>query len=239
MASRLNGVMLLAAFSSRSQAYAQALARAGLAPEHVVTYGENAAAQPSPSPFREWQGIAFHDPRRSLAETCAAAGWPMFHCATDDINSAEVEAAIQARQPRLVIYSGRGGQIVGERLLQIGSPFLHIHSGWLPQYRGSTTLYYALLNADPPAASAIILDRNIDTGPVIARQTYPRPPAGMDIDQVYDQALRADLLVRLMRIYAAEGRLPNPSPQEQGDADPYYVIHPVLKHLALLSLGSA
>lgn len=239
MATQLKGVLLLAAFTSRSQAYAQALARSGLAPEHVVTYGEAAATDAAPPRFPEWEGIPCHDPRQPLEETCTAAGWPTVHCATDSINSEDIEAAIRARRPRLVIYSGRGGQIVGERLLQIGCPFLHIHSGWLPQYRGSTTLYFALLNADPPAASAIILDRHIDTGPLIARQTYPRPPAGMDIDQIYDQALRADLLVRLMMNYAAEGKLPTAIPQEESAADPYYVIHPVLKHLALLSLGNA
>lgn len=235
MAKPLSGVVLLAAFTRRSQAYAQALARNGLAPEHVLTYGPEAPPMPA-SAHADWQGVVCHNPGESLLATCTAAGWRTSHCAAEDVNADEVVAQLAALHPHLVIYSGGGGQIVGNRMLGLGAPFLHLHCGWLPDYPGSTTIYYALLNGEKPAVSAILLDPRIDTGPIIARATYPRPPADMDIDNLYDPALRADLLVAVIRKYADCGHLPAAQAQPGDGNTPYFVIHPVLKHLARLSL---
>jgi methionyl-tRNA formyltransferase len=238
MAGHLNDVMLLAAFTARSQAYAQALARHGIRPGIVLTLGAEKPVVPMTFTMRNWQGVDLHDPSQSISQVCAAASWHLENCPAEDVNAPVVSDMLARHKPRLVIYSGYGGQIVGDELLALGIPFLHMHTGWLPSYRGSTTLYYALLNGEPPAASALILDRRIDTGPLVARRTYPRPPPGMDVDCGYDSALRADLLVRILRDYALSGKLPVVVPQEPIEDSPYFVIHPVLKHLALLSLES-
>jgi len=99
-------------------------------------------------------------------------------------------------------------------------------------------LYYALLNGDAPAVSALLLDKHIDTGPVVARRQYPKPPGNIDVDNVYDAAIRADLLARVLENYATSGELSGERQQAGPEASPYYVIHPVLKHLAVLSLDS-
>jgi methionyl-tRNA formyltransferase len=138
--------------------------------------------------------------------------------------------------PRLIIFSGYGGQLVKPALLELDIPLLHVHSGWLPDYRGSTTLYYSLLSERRCAASAILLDAHIDTGPVVARKHYPAPPAGTDIDRRYDPAIRADLLREVLARYHSDGRLPLESQQRSDEGSTFYVVHPVLKHLALLSL---
>jgi methionyl-tRNA formyltransferase len=238
MADLLNEVMLLAAFTARSQAYTQALARHGMNPGIVVTLGTEKPVAPTKNTISNWQGLDLHDPSQSILQVCTMANWRIENCPAENINAPEVAAMLATHKPRLVIYSGYGGQIVGDELLALGIPFLHMHTGWLPDYRGSTTLYYALLKGDLPAASALILDKRIDTGPLVARRTYPRPPAGMDIDCGYDNALRADLLVRILRDYALSGELPVVVPDEPAATSPYFVIHPVLKHLAILSLES-
>ena len=88
-----------------------------------------------------------------------------------------------------------------------------------------------------PGVSAIMLDRDIDTGPVVARRRYPRPLSTMNIDQVYDAAIRADLLVRTLNAYKKTGSLPPIDHQNPQQETPYYVIHPILKHLCILSLN--
>lgn len=232
---KLPRVVLLAAQTARSQAYVQALAAAGLHPRSVILLGDDPPAA-APAPKAPWNGLVLPDPGESVAATCARAGFPVVRCPSADVNADATVAALQAADADIVIFSGSAGQIVSQRVLQLGPRFLHLHSGWLPEYRGSTTLYYALLNGEPPAVTALFLDTSIDTGPVIARQAYPRPPAGMDVDRVYDAAIRADLLVRLMRGYAASGALEACEEQRPENGTTYYVIHPVLKHIALLSL---
>lgn len=234
---RLRGVIVVAAHTMRSQAYLQALACHGLDPDQVILYGKDGGRPAADMEgLASWRDVPLPDPAETLAETCRQAGWPTAACDCDDINAPEMVAAIAAVAPKLVVYSGYGGQIVGSALLDSGARFLHVHSGWLPDYRGSTTLYYALLNGDLPAASALVLDRTVDTGPVVARRHYPPPPAGMDVDRIYDSAIRADLLVRVMEGYASTGAFEQEVPQDPEEGTSYYVIHPVLKHLAMLSL---
>lgn len=232
---KLPGVVLLAAQTARSQAYIQALCAAGLRPESVILLDEDPAPAAAAGPAR-WQDLVLPDLGETVAATCARAGVPVVRCAGADVNADATVQALREAQAGIVIFSGSAGQIVSQRVLELGPRFLHLHSGWLPEYRGSTTLYYALLNGDPPAVTAIFLDASIDTGPVIARQAYPRPPRGMDVDRVYDAAIRADLLVRLMRGYAGSGTLEAAEAQRPDHGMTYYVIHPVLKHIALLSL---
>jgi methionyl-tRNA formyltransferase len=235
---RLEGVMLLAAPTSRSQAYLQALVTHDLHPERVVLMGDGLSQSCGRAlDARAWNGIGLPDLGESLEATCARAAIPFTMCTTEDVNDERVTAAIGTAAPRLVIYSGYGGQIVGNRVLDCGPRFLHLHSGWLPEYRGSTTIYYALLNGEDPGVTAILLDRDIDTGPIVARRRYPRPPVGLDIDNVYDAAIRADLLVRVMSDYREAGGLRQQESQRPEEGSTYYVIHPVLKHLAILSVG--
>jgi len=137
----------------------------------------------------------------------------------------------------LLIYSGYGGEIIQQEVLTRHPPFLHIHSGWLPQYRGSTTIYYSLLQEGRCGVSAILLSRKIDQGIIVGRRWYAPPTQQEDTDYIYDSTIRADLLVSVVRKWCETGRFPDSIVQYEDSGTDYYVIHPVLKHIALLSLG--
>ncbi len=235
----LQKVVLLAAQTARSQAYIQTLAAQDLLPAEVILMAPPeratpAAHRPAPPPV---PGLVLPDLNETVAQTCVRAGLRTSDAGTRDVNDALTAEAIRRTGAEVVIYSGYGGQIVADHVLNLGPKFLHMHSGWLPDYRGSTTVYYALLEKQPPAVSALLLDKHIDTGPVVARRRYPLPPAGIDVDSVYDAAIRADLLARVLKDYAATGVLAGERQAESPEAGPYFVVHPVLKHLALLSLN--
>lgn len=237
----LERVALLAAHTARSQAYLQVLAMRGLLPATVILLGDppqQAARSATRTGVRVWQDIALPDLQEPLAETCARAGTKVLRSPAADVNAQETRRLIEGAQMEILIYAGVPGQIVGAEVLRSGPAFLHLHSGWLPDYRGSTTVYYALLDGEDPGVSALLLDPSIDTGPVLARRRYPRPPADMDVDRLYDSAIRADLLAHVIGIYHETGRLPRAEPQSPEAGRTHFVIHPVLKHLALLSLGS-
>jgi len=232
----LSGVLFLAGHTSRSQAYAQTLAAHQLLPAHALLLGEPEPQPQQPSAATQVAGIFLPDLNIGLADSLRAANVPQTRLPERDVNAPEVCAAILELAPRLIIFSGYGGQLVRAPLLELGIPLLHVHSGWLPDYRGSTTLYYSLLAERSCAASAIVLDARIDTGPVVARKHYPAPPAGTDIDRRFDPAIRADLLLQVLRGYHSTGHLAQEPQQGHDVGNTYYVIHPVLKHLALLSL---
>ena len=234
----LDDVVLLAARTARSQTYIQALVAVGLLPGRVVLLGDASPLPPATCHGGTWQDLLLPDLAESVEATCARAGIPLVRCRSTEVGSDEVAQALQSASARLVVFSGPPGQIVPDAVLRRSGRFLHMHSGWLPQYRGSTTLYYALLDGQDPTVTALYLDASIDTGPVIARRRYPKPSAGMDVDRVYDAAIRADLLVRVLRQHADAGAAEASLQQDPNEGTTYYVIHPVLKHLALLSLAS-
>nr|WP_246413705.1 formyltransferase family protein [Rubricella aquisinus] len=208
----------------------------GLIPEYVLFLGEDGPAA-LPSGPQNWDGVFLPDLSEPATATCARAGIPVTRIAAPDVNDPAVRDVLRRQGGGVTLYAGLGGQIVSKETLECGVRFLHLHSGSLPEYRGSTTLYYALLNGQAPAVSAIWLDPQIDTGPVLARQSYPIPASGMDVDRLYDASIRADLMGRIVGEIARHGAdhlTPQPT---EGPEGVYYVIHPILKHIALMALS--
>lgn len=230
-------LLILCARTARSVAYLQGLAAAGIEPEAVIVYGQGGGSLQT---TRELQvqplaGLFCPDLSQDLDTCLAALDWPHEVCPAQALDDPQLLALIDRQAPDLVVYSGYGGQLVPAALLS-RYPVLHIHSGWLPDYRGSTTLYYQIIEQRECAASALLLDEQIDTGPVLARKAYPLPPPGMDVDYLYDNAIRADLLVEVLGHWRREGaRALRPLPAE-AEKPPYFIIHPLLKHLALLAV---
>jgi len=229
-------VTFIAAYSARSRAYAQAIQRAGLELKTVILYGDpdldtrTAISLTNSAPV---DGLFTPDLSIPLRETCAETGWHIKHIASNNINSEKIFACVSSLDSEVFIFSGYPGQIVKAPLINSGFNLLHIHAGWLPEYRGSTTIYYSWLLDGRCGVSALLLDDGIDTGPVIARQYYPAPPTNIDVDTLYDNSIRADLLVKVLRTFFKRGELPKI--EADGKEQTFYVIHPVLKHLALLS----
>ncbi len=229
-------MLFLAGYTSRSQTYAQAMRHHGLSPGRVLLFGDPAQDQARHVPSGDSGGdveVFLPDLGERLSETCRQAGWTPETLPQDDVNHEAIIDSVKTLAPEVVLYSGYGGQLVQDGLLDLDIPFLHMHSGWLPEYSGSTTLYYSWLNEGRTAVTAFFLGAGIDTGDLILRRGYPLPPAGMDVDHLYDGAIRADMLVHVLKDFAANGVFPR-EPRD-GESHTYYVIHPVLKHVALLS----
>jgi methionyl-tRNA formyltransferase len=241
----VGGILFLAANTPRSQAYAQAFAARGITLDQVILFDRPGAAQPGKAALSAPPDIAtavpLPDPRVPLLQSLDSLAARVQRIEAESVNDpaifTAVKAAIDTIEAALVIYSGYGGQLVSRELLSLGPPFLHAHSGWLPDYRGSTTVYYSLLAGEGSGVSVIGLVPAIDQGPVMARRHYPAPPVGVDIDYFYDSAIRADLIADVVAQWQKDGQL---DPIEvDGDGADYYVVHPLLKHLALLSLEAS
>ena len=154
-----------------------------------------------------------------------------------DVNSKGLEEVLLVDNASITIYSGYGGQIVKSPILNACNQLLHIHSGLLPEYRGSTTIYYAILNNDPCGATAILLDNNIDTGVIVGERQYKTPEPGADIDFKLDIEFRTDLLIDVILNYKNHGDFNSKITQLADEGRSYYVAHPVLRHIAILRGG--
>lgn len=225
----LKRVGLMAVDSSRTRAYLAALANHALLPAHVIYLTGGPGAEK-----RSFPAVPYFDNLSPALDTIKKLDLPCHIVDTGDVNSPEVVAAAQATPVDVLIYSGPGGAILRRGLLNTGKRFLHIHPGIVPHFRGSTTVYYSLLIAGNCGASAIFLDEQIDAGPVLATRTYPPPADRTTIDHGYDPSIRSDLLVQVLKDYQATGEF-QARPQSTAPGETYYIMHPVLRHTAILS----
>ena len=84
-------------------------------------------------------------------------------------------------------------------------------------------------------ASAIFLTPGLDEGDIIYSQQFSLPEDSVDVDYIYEPYARAVVLVAALQKYFIDGDRSVVLQTETG-AETYFIIHPVLKHLALLHL---
>jgi methionyl-tRNA formyltransferase len=109
---------------------------------------------------------------------------------------------------------------------------LHVHGGFLPDYKGSTTNYYSILKENYIGASSIFLTPEIDSGPIILRKKFNVPDKRFEIDHFYDSAARARVLVESLKFLLDNGVVKeNFNKDSKGQV--YYIIHPVLKAISI------
>ena len=171
-----------------------------------------------------------------LVELLKNAGIEYEISPNSDINSNEVLTIISNRVEPVFIFSGFGGVLLGDDVLSSGKKFLHIHGGYLPDYKGSTTNYYSLINENTIGASSMFLTKEIDCGPVLLRKKFSPPENRTEIDHIYDSEARAKVLIETLEYYVESGSF-NFELENNKGGETFYIIHPVLKHLSILQGG--
>ncbi|WP_394128839.1 formyltransferase family protein [Shewanella maritima] len=232
-------IILLCAYSARSNAYLQAISQHQKLKHQIkaiVTYGEDnysiqSERQLSPVVL---EALFCPDLTLPISDVIDSFDCAKTHIEQKFLENPSLQQTLASYEPDIIIYSGYGGQIVPESILGLAN-VLHVHSGYLPNFRGSTTLYHEVIEHSQCAASAIYLEKDIDTGPILNRERYPLPPKGMDVDYLYDNLIRADLLVKTLVQIINNYQQVMP---QHSEMPAYYIIHPLLKHLALFKIDA-
>ena len=224
----LNKVAMVAADTTRTKYYLRELIRNKFFPTYVLLL-LNCDEKLLP-------GQDSSESERELVELLKNAGIEYEISPNSDINSNEVLTIISNRVEPVFIFSGFGGVLLGDDILSIGKKFLHIHGGYLPDYKGSTTNYYSLINENTIGASSMFLTKEIDCGPVLLRKKFSPPKNRTEIDHIYDSEARAKVLIETLEYYVESGSF-NFELENNKGGETFYIIHPVLKHLSILQGG--
>ncbi len=225
------GFAMLAADGPRARAYMQILCAAGCGPAELLLMPGGWSPPDSLGEAEcAWAGFDLTVPVEATAEAFAT---PVRRLASREVNAPETVSAVAACAQPVVIFCAPAGQILGREILAAGKRFLHAHPGRVPDFRGSTTIYYSLLVEQRCSVSAIFLNAEIDRGDVVLIQDH-EPPAAVNVDLLYDPAIRARTLVAAVGKIRDDGPVGEP---QTAQSPAYYVIHPVLKHIALLGAG--
>ena len=243
----LNEIAMIAADTSRSRVYIQSLVRNNLLPRFVLVLANKAntvlPGQINSSDFEnnnqdveishDYWSEANNNLLEPIQVTMEASSIEFEQIETTNLHDSVVIKSINNRPESTFIYSGYGGVILRKELFLTGKKFLHVHGGYLPTYKGSTTNYYSLIVDNSIGASSIFLNEEIDSGPMLQRKNFPPPKDRTQIDHIYDSAARAKVLIETLRKYKNSGRFQYKKDLKKGET--YYIIHPILKHIAILA----
>ena len=225
--------VLLGARSLRLSAYSSVLLDLGVTPASIILYNESkqhiprdypAASDSSWSPLPDWLRKDWGKDFDSLLSHTKES-----HFFSESLSSSELIQTLQRTIPDYVIYAGAAGNIVPKEILDI-APVIHIHPGALPMFRGSTTIYWALLQEMRPTCTVMFLNEYIDQGLIIHEKVCSMPTPLSELDSLYDAGVRAETLKEVL-VMLAKDELRLKEQNSQGKD--YYVIHPVLKNLVL------
>ncbi|MBR1598178.1 MAG: hypothetical protein IJ661_04585 [Lachnospiraceae bacterium] len=230
----LEKIALLASNTARTKAYIQKMIKDDMLPAVCILYADDISQfEEELDDYEESVGIEYFNLNEPLLYSLNKANVPYVYVENKDINSVEMSRCIANIQQEYLVYSGYGGYILRKHLFELGKKYLHVHAGILPQYRGSTTVYYSLLQEGIMGATCIFLNEEIDEGEIIAQGSFALPEKYIDIDYVYEPYIRSCVLSKALAEYKANGVFASHS-QEKENAEIYYIIHPVLKHFVLL-----
>jgi len=231
---------LIAADTSRTRAYLNGMKRSGLLPSLVIVLteqqsntlpGQSSEAEFDPVIDSEWPEADF-DPLQPLLLILEQMELSYKVVNTSDINHKLTIAALLESPLELFVYSGYGGALLKKDILRIGKNFLHVHGGYLPEFKGSTANYYSLIKYKTIGASAIFLTAEIDGGPVLKKMFFQAPKLLHLMDHIYDSAARTRVLISVLDDWVRQTENIQVDANKGGDT--YYIIHPVLKHIAIL-----
>lgn len=221
----LTDVAMVAADTSRTLFYLRELIRSDLLPAYVLLL-LNTEAKLMP-------GQKTNESKDQLLTLLEDANIPYEISPNNDINSVEVVSQIEKKEESVFIFSGFGGVLLRDNILATGKKFLHVHGGYLPDYKGSTTNYFSLINENTIGASSIFLTKDIDCGPVLLRRKFVPPAERQTIDHIRDSEVRAKVLIETLQKYVDDGKFSFELKSNSG-GETFYIIHPVLKHISIL-----
>lgn len=232
----LNEIGLLFYPSIRGLMYLEAFIKNGVVPGVVIIQGAMPEGVFKKSPKDFWQRhTRYIDVNKGIEDYLDSYGIESVRLAEGGVNSESLRKAVLDRHERVYVFSGGG--IIERPLLDTGKRFIHIHPGLLPDYRGSTCYYYSMLQDGRCGASAFFMERELDAGDLIGKKTFIAPLIDaadwMFFDVIYDPWIRAELLFEILRDYKESGAF-NATPQDKSLGEMYFIIHPVLKHLAII-----
>lgn len=228
---------LLASDTARTKAYLQAMIREEKLPGLCVVYSDHIAGMKEEAEKyqRNNENEKYFDRDIPILFSLNETNIPYILIENKDINSEQMKDTLSELQQKYFIYSGYGGYILKAHLFHINKKFIHVHAGILPQYRGSTTAYYSFLQDKEFGATAIFLNEGIDEGEIIVQETFLVPEEAVNIDYIYEPYIRSQVLIRALDQYREQGTLVS-CKQNQDGAETYFIIHPVLKHLAIMGI---
>lgn len=114
---------------------------------------------------------------------------------SETIDKSDVTKNLLNLNDKILVYSGYPGKIIKNPLILKKKNLLHSHPGKLPNYKGSTTIFYSLILEKKIYCSTIVLSSFLDEGDIILQKQYTLPKKLSQINGSFDDKIRAQNMI--------------------------------------------
>ena len=147
---------------------------------------------------------------------------------SDNVNFTNIGKIALTSKIDNFIFSGYPGEIVKNKIFLNKINLIHSHSGLIPKYMGSTTIYYSILNEKKIHCSTFVMNKDVDQGTILLIKRY-NLPRKHKVDN-YDHIIRAKNLISL--INQKNKKINFNKKITKKNIVFFYKAHPVLRNLA-------
>ncbi len=150
----------------------------------------------------------------------AALTWKLPVVQPVSLNGAEAVAQLAAFNPDVIVVAAFG-QILPKSVLAVPSyGCINIHPSLLPRFRGASPVAAAILAGDEfTGVSIMLMDKGLDTGPILARAQVPISPQDTTGSLTAKLSQIAVWLLQEVLVRWTKGEI---SPQPQNEAEATY-----------------
>lgn len=155
---------------------------------------------------------------------------------SDTVDRADIIKLLLNSPYKFIIYSGYPGKIIKSKKLIKNKNFLHSHPGKLPNFKGSTTIFYSLIATKKIFCTTFILSGKLDGGQIILINEYTAPKKISEINGVFDDKIRSINMVKAIkkiqsRKFKKKKVIINSKYKE------YSVAHPLIRAMAIKNVN--
>jgi methionyl-tRNA formyltransferase len=144
------------------------------------------------------------------------------------VNEDETREVLRRLEPKVIVVVGT--RIIGGATLEaVDAPFVNLHAGITPRYRGVHGGYWALVEGRPDLAGSTVhlVDRGIDTGLVLRQATFETTERDSFATYPFlHLAVGVPLVIEVVKDVLAGTKLVGRPPMDCGDSKLWY--HPTL-----------
>ena len=215
---------------NRSKAYIQKLLSSHVLPNVIIFMNNNKPEKTYPDEIIEISRKNGLDISKSVKNTLNENNLIYTEFDFIDINHPDLISFLKKNRKEYYIFTGGG--ILKNEILNSGVKFVHLHPGLTRKYRGSTCFYYSILNEGSAGVTAFIMDEGLDTGDIIYEKIFEKPQHRF-LDEIYDPHIRSEALLDIMLQNLLNKQ--DFKKQDICEGETYFIIHPVLKHIAIIN----
>ncbi len=149
----------------------------------------------------------------------------------DNIDQKKIINFLLNLKEKVFVYSGYTSKIIKNKHILNKKILLHSHTGKLPEFKGSTTIYYSLIKNKKIYCSTFIMNNKIDKGRILLIKKYKLIKQIKNIDK-YDNQIRAKNMLLTLNNFNQLIKSKKKKSNTDRNSN-YFVIHPILRYIAL------